>query len=71
MEFNFGGEGRDYIDLAHSKLKVKIKIVHEDNSDLAAPEVVFPVNLALHSLWSQVDVALGGRLMTQATGGPL
>jgi hypothetical protein len=30
--------------------------------------VAVPVNLALHSLWNQVDVSLGGRLMTQATG---
>ena len=70
VEFCFGGEGPDYIDLARSKLKLKLKIVHQDatNSVLEADEVAVPINLALHSLWSQVDVTLGGRLMTQATG---
>ena len=70
VEFTFGGEGPDYIDLARSKLKVKLKIVHNDatSTALAADEVGVPVNLALHSLWNQVDVSLGGRLMTQATG---
>ena len=70
VEFTFGGEGPDYIDLARSKLKVKIKIVHLDatSSVLAKDEVAVATNLALHSLWNQVDVTLGGRLMTQATG---
>ena len=70
VEFNLGGEGPDYIDLARSKLKVKLKIVHVDatSSALAKAEPAVPVNLALHSLWNQVDVSLGGRLMTQATG---
>jgi hypothetical protein len=70
VEFSFGGEGPDYIDLSRSKLKVKFKIVHQDatSSVLEAAEVAVPINLALHSLWSQVDVTLGGRLMTQATG---
>ena len=70
VEFTFGGDGPDYIDLARSKLKVKMKIVHADatSSVLAADEEANPINLALHSLWNQVDVTLGGRLMTQATG---
>jgi hypothetical protein len=70
VEFTFGGEGPDYIDLSRSKLKVKLKIVHLDatSSVLTAAEIAVPVNLALHSLWNQVDVSLGGRLMTQATG---
>ena len=70
VEFSFGGEGPDYIDLSRSKLKVKLKIVHQDatSSVLEAAEVAVPINLALHSLWSQVDVTLGGRLMTKATG---
>jgi hypothetical protein len=70
VEFCFGGEGPDYIDLSRSRLKVKLKLVHADatSSVLAADEVAVPANLALHSLWSQVDVTLGGRLMTPATG---
>jgi hypothetical protein len=70
VEFNLGGEGPDYIDLSRSKVKVKLKIVHADatSSALAKNEAAVPVNLALHSLWNQVDVSLGGRLMTQATG---
>ena len=70
VEFCFGGEGPDYIDLSRSKLKVKLKIVHQDatSSALEADEVGVAINLGLHSLWSQVDVTVGGRLMTQATG---
>ena len=68
VEFGFGGEGRDYIDLSRSRLKVTVRIRHEANTDLAEDEIAVPVNLILHSMWSQVDVALGGRLMSQATG---
>ena len=69
VEFCFGGDGPDYISMPESKIKVKFKITHADNTSsvLIEDEVAVPVNLALHSLFSQVDVTLGGRLMTPAT----
>ena len=68
VEFCFGGESRDYIDLSRSRMKVKVQIIQEVGTPLVAKELAVPVNLALHSMWSQVDVTLGGRLMSQATG---
>ena len=67
VEFCHGGEGPDYICMPESRIKARFKITHTDNTALAADEVAVPVNLALHSLFSQVDVTLGGRLMTPAT----
>jgi len=69
VEFCYGGDGSDYICMPESKIKVKFKITHSDNTSsvMIEDEVAVPVNLALHSLFSQVDVTLGGRLMTPAT----
>lgn len=83
VEFVFGGEGRDYLDLARSRLYVKLKLVHADGSALAVQELLASgkpkadgtkdekatmVNLALHSMWNQVDVYINGFRMSQASG---
>jgi hypothetical protein len=69
VEFVMPGDGPDYVDMSQSRLKAKYKIVHNDatSSVLAADEVAVAVNLGLQTLFSQVDVTLGGKLMTPAT----
>jgi len=46
---------------------VKAKLTHGNDTDLAAGFVVGPVNLFLHSLFSQVDISLNGTLITFST----
>jgi len=67
IEFDINGSGEDYIDFANTMLYVKAKLTTQGDADLAADAAVGPVNLFLHSLFSQVDILLNGTLITQST----
>lgn len=56
IEFKVPGTSRTYIDLKNLLLKVKLKIVKADGSDIAKDEKVGLKNNALHSIFSQADV---------------
>ena len=67
IEFEISGTGEDYIDFANSMLYVKVKVVQPDGNNLADDAATAPVNLFLHSLFSQVDIALNGTQITSST----
>jgi len=67
IEFDIGASGEDYVDFANTMLYVRAKVVAPDGTDLAADAEVNPVNLFLHSLFSQVDISLNGTLITAST----
>jgi len=67
IEFDIAGNGEDYIDLANTMLYVQAKITQQDGSDLGGDARVGPVNLFLHSLFSQVDISLNGTQVTAST----
>jgi len=69
IEFDISGNGEDYIDLANTMLYVGLqaKITKRNGTDLEAATVVAPVNLFLHSLFSQVDISLNGTQVTSST----
>ena len=67
IEFDVNGSGEDYLDFANTMLYVKVKLTTAVGVDLAADAAVGPVNLFLHSLFSQVDISLNGTLITQST----
>lgn len=67
IEFNVSGSGDDYLDLANSLLQVSASIRYEDGSALVDDADVAPVNLWMHSLFSQVDVSLNGTLVSSST----
>lgn len=67
IEFEITGSGEDYVDFANSYLLVKAKITRANGNNIAADANVGPVNLFLHSMFSQVDVALNGTSITAAT----
>ena len=62
IEFNVSGTGEEYLDLARTQLYVKA-----NGTALDADTQVGPVNLFLHSLFSQVDVSLNERLISAST----
>lgn len=66
VEFNISGSGDDYFDLSQTQLYVKVKILKDDGKPLAAENKVGPVNLLLHSMWSQVDISLNERLVSSS-----
>ena len=58
IEFKVSGSGEEYLDLAKTLLFVKAKITKTNDTAIEAETKVGPVNLFLHSLFSQVDVSL-------------
>jgi len=67
IEFDINSSGEDYLDFANTMLYVKAKLTAMDGANLTADAAVGPVNLFLHSLFSQVDISLNGTLITQST----
>ena len=67
IEFNISGSGEEYLDLAKTLLFLKAKITKANSTALELHEPVGPVNLFLHSLFSQVDVFLNERLISLST----
>ncbi|XP_071177997.1 uncharacterized protein F54H12.2-like [Mytilus edulis] len=62
-----GKHGMEYVDLKRSKLYVKAKLVKGDGSNLTENEYVGPINLFLQSMFSQVEVAMQGKLVSSTT----
>ncbi len=67
LEFVIPGSSSEYIDLSETLLYVKAKIIKNDGSDLEKEAVVAPVNNLLHSMFSQIDVYLNGKLITPSS----
>ena len=67
VEFFVKGNAQ-YLDLANSYLKVRAKVVQANGHDLAADAAVFPNNLMLHTLFSDVTVSLNGVQITTPSG---
>ena len=65
IEFSVSGTGDEYLDLARTQLFEKAKITKANGT--AIDTQVGPVNLFLHSLFSQVDVSLKERLISPST----
>ena len=66
IEFTVSGSGQDYLDAANTQLYVKAKITRADETDIANDAAVGPVNLLLHSLFSDVDVSLNETSVTSS-----
>ncbi|GFX27678.1 uncharacterized protein F54H12.2 [Trichonephila clavipes] len=67
VEFHIFGSAEDYIDLSQTQLYVKAKIVKVDNTPITKDDTIGPVNLFLHSLFSQVDVSLNDRVFSNSS----
>ena len=67
FEFNIPGSGEDYIDLTNTFLHLCVKITAADGANIADDAALGPVNLLMHSLFSQVDVALNDKLVSSST----
>ena len=64
IQFNIENTTEKFIDLANIYLKVKVRIEKSDGHVLEQDEVVVPVNYIFGSAFSQVDVALGGTVIS-------
>jgi len=64
LNFTIPPTGSQYINLKKTHLQLKAKIVKADGTAPKATELVSPINLTLHSLFSQVDVQLQQQLVS-------
>lgn len=68
IEFSVSGSGEEYTDLRQAWIYVKAKVTKADGGDLdSATDKVGPVNLFLQSLFSQVDVSLNEKVISDST----
>ena len=68
LEFVIPASGDQYLDLATNELVIKAKITKQDGSSIDAGTKVGPVNLFLHSLFSNLTVTWNEKLVSSATG---
>ena len=66
-KFAVSGAGDEYIDLANTYLLVEAQIVADDDTALDAGADIGPVNLWIHSLFSDVSVSLNEKLVSPPT----
>ncbi len=64
IRLRFVSDVEHYIDLSQSMLFAEVKVTKADGTDFGAGIDVAPVNLFLHSLFSQVDVMIGSTVIT-------
>lgn len=68
IEFEIKGQGDEYLDLSQSYLQVVCKFTKADGTNLTgAGSTSTPVNNILHSLFSEIDVSLNGKVITPGT----
>lgn len=68
VEFNIPGHSTSYIDLKRTRLHVKCHLVKADGTPVKPDNKVGFVNLALQSLWSQVDLSLQNQVVSPNIG---
>jgi hypothetical protein len=67
IDFVIPPSGEDFIDCANTWLYVVAKITAPNGDNLPDGEQVGPVNLFMHSLFSQVDIKLNDKLITSSS----
>ena len=68
IEFEIKGQGDEYLDLSQSYLQLACKFTKGDGTDLAGGgSTSTPVNNILHSLFSEIDVSLNGKVISPGT----
>ena len=67
MEVKVSGSGNEFLDIARSYLYLSVKVSKADGSNLDGASKVGFANYPIASLFNQVDVILGGKLISSAT----
>ncbi|KAI7799286.1 hypothetical protein IRJ41_024918 [Triplophysa rosa] len=67
LEFFIAGTGEDYVELNNTLLFLRLKITNPDGTDIADGAPVGLINYPGATIFSQVDVSLGDRLISQSS----
>ena len=68
IQFFVPGGGENYVDPATNELHVKAQITKADGSPIDDGTEVGPINLFLHSLFSNVSISWNDKLISSASG---
>lgn len=63
IEFYVAGTG-DYLDLSHTQICLRVKILHDDGSNLKPADKVAPCNNFLSTLFEHVSIELNNKTIT-------
>ena len=61
IDFEISGSGTDYLDLANTFIKAKVRVITPDGAGYNNDDMVAPVTNLLHSMFNKVDVMLNGK----------
>ena len=67
IEFFIPGDGEKYLDLYYTMLHLRVKITERDGTDIPPDAAVALINYPLNTIFSQCDVMLGDRLISQSS----
>lgn len=67
VKFYIPGTSDSFIDLSMSQLRIVMKIVKDDGSDLADDDVVSTVQLPIASMFNQIDMEINGKSVSSST----
>ena len=68
IRFTVPGSDNVYLDLSKSYIYVRAKITLANRNDIVAADQVGPINLSLHSMFSSIEVQMGGKVITDNNG---
>ena len=68
IRFNVPGSDSLYLDLSKSYIYVRAKVTLNNGNNIAIANEVGPINLALHSMFSSIEVQLGGKVINDTNG---
>ena len=67
IDFNIVSSADEYLDLSDSYLHVTAHVSDSGVKGKAATDTFAPANLFIHSLFSQIDVSINGKLVSSST----
>ena len=67
IEFKVSGSGKEFLNLAQSYLYLKVKVSKADGSNLDGASKVGFANYHIASLFNQVDVIVGDKMLSSFT----
>ena len=68
IEFEIKGQGDEYVDLSQTYLQVLCKFTQDNGNNIVADtDISSPVNNIIHSLFSEIDLSINGKVITPGT----
>ena len=68
IEFEIKGQGDEYVDLSQTYVQMLVKFTKDNGAALTGADgVSSPINNIVHSLFSEIDLSLNGKVITPGT----